>query len=75
MKQYRTVNNRGKQGGEGIYFTFHGREPERVTERIDQCADQSATHHCDKLSFGDIVFVSDNQFAYQVGDAPEKERQ
>ena len=53
---------------------FHGREPECVTECINQCTDQSATHHCDKLSFGDIVFVSDIQFAYQMGDAPEKEQ-
>ena len=72
--QNQPENNSGKQGGEGIYFTFYGREPECVTECINQCTDQSATHDRDKLSFGDIVFVSDNQFAYQMGDAPEKEQ-
>ena len=72
--QYQPENNGGEQGGESVYFAFYGREPECVTECINQCTDQSATHHCDKLSFGDIVFVSDNQFAYQMGDAPEKEQ-
>ena len=72
--QNQPENDSGKQRGEGVYFTFYGREPECVTECINQCTDQSATHDRDKLSFGDIVFVSDNQFAYQMGDAPEKEQ-
>jgi len=63
-----------EQGGESIYFAFYGREPEGIAECIDQCADQSATHHCDKLACRDIVFVGDHQFANQVGDAPEKEQ-
>ena len=72
--QNQPENDCGKQGRESIYFTFYGREPECVAERIDQCADQSAAHDGDKLSLGDIVFVSDNQFANQVGDAPKEEQ-
>ena len=63
-----------KEGGESIYFAFYGREPEGVAEGVDQCADQSATHDSDKLSFRDVVLVGDYQFAYQMGDAPEKEQ-
>ena len=46
-----------KEGGESIYFAFYGREPEGVAEGVDQCADQSATHDSDKLSFRDVALV------------------
>ena len=72
--QYQPENNGGEQGGESVYFAFYGREPKCVTECINQCTDQSATHNGDKLAFGNIVFIGDNQFANQVGDAPEKEQ-
>ncbi len=35
--QYQPENNGGEQGGESVYFAFYGREPECVTECINQC--------------------------------------
>ena len=33
-------------------------------EGVDQCADQSATHDSDKLSFRDVVLVGDYPVSY-----------
>ena len=64
----------GEQRREGIYLALHGREPERVAERIGQRAHQSAAHHGDELGGRDVCFIPDDQLADQVRDGPEEEQ-
>ena len=42
----------GEEAGEGIDFSLYSREPERVTEGIDQGTHQSAGFNADNLSQG-----------------------
>ena len=69
--QYQPEHYCREQGGESVYLTLYSAEPERITECVCQCTHQTAAHDSNQLSFGDVVFIGNNQFAYQVSDAPE----
>ena len=72
--QYQPEHDGSEQGGEGIHLALYGTEPECIAERIGQRTHQAATHDGDQLLVRDLVFVGDDELAYQVCDAPEEEQ-
>ena len=58
----------GEQARRGIHLAFHGREPERVAERVRQRADSSRSQDCQHLPGLELVT---HEFLAQRGNRPK----
>ena len=72
--QYKPEHHRSERRRVGINLALNGTEPERVAERVDECAHKAARLDGNQLVGGKRAPVFQYQFACKVGDCPEQEQ-
>ena len=63
-----------EEAGEGIHFTLHSREPERVAPCVDERTGYATANHSEQLPHRRLLVILHQEFLSQMRHAPEQEQ-